>query len=159
MTPTYKRLQPPVLGEVMRDLTRNGDVDMAARLQQASGLVSERKEPPKPKKEPVVRKHPFAYLYITDRSLPEAEQRKRLSELIQGFKKSDDKSTRMLFKTFEYITVTLPGNTFVVAAKVDSKKFQTSRLAKYLASQRNKHKLAVYMRKPRTDVQRSKTST
>ena len=158
MTPTYKRLQPPVLGEVMRDLANSGDVDMAARLQQASGLVSERKEP-KPKKEPVVRKHPFAYLYIDDRSLPEVEQRKRLSELVAGFKKSDDKNVRMLFKTFEYITVTLPGNTFVVAAKIDSKKFQASRLAKYLASQRNKHKLAVYMRKPRTDVQRSKTST
>lgn len=159
MTPTQKRLQPPALGDVMRDLTKGGDLNMVACLQQASGLVIEKPKVEKPKREAQPRKHPFAYLYIDDGSLAESEQRRRLEVIVRGFKSSDDESIRQLFKVFQYITVTLPGNTFVCAVKVDSKAFQASRLAKYLKSRGNKHKLAVYMRKPRKDVQRSKTST
>lgn len=159
MTPTQKRLQPPALGDVMRDLSKGGDLSTVACLQQASGLVIEKPKEEKPKREAQPRKHPFAYLYIDDRSLVESEQRRRLETMIRGFKASEDETTRKLFKTFQYITVTLPGNTHVCAVKVDSKAFQSSRLAKYLKSRGNKHKLAVYMRKPRKDVQRSKTST
>lgn len=141
----------------MTDLIKGGDLAMAARLKAASGLATEQ---PKVKKikVPQMRKHPYAYIYIDKRGIPEGEQKKKLIGIIDAFKQGPDSDIRNLFDDHTFVTVTLPKNTFVCAVRVDAKLFQASRLAKYLRSQRNKHNLSVYLRKPRKDVQ-AKIST
>lgn len=162
MTSTQRRLQPPLLGEVMRDLTQHGDIATAARLKEASGIsaVPAKVEVVKEKREGVPRqprKHPFAYLYINDRQMSEQSQRKKLEALVNAFRdKHADVNSLMV--NSKMITVTLPGNHLVCALRVDSKGFKASRLAKYISSKSNRHNLAVYMRKPRKDVQKSKPS-
>ncbi len=150
MTSTQRRLQPPKLGEVMRDLTKNGDLATAARLKTASG-ISVIDEPEKRKKDN--KKHPYAYLYINDSSLSEATQGKRLQSIASAFLSGKDEKIANVFRKFESITVNLPKGLVVVALKIDASLFNKCRLSRYLESRANTHKLAVYTRKPRQDVQ------